>query len=127
MSLREYTPSDYETVKQWWLDNGWDHPMPEEFLPGIASIDEGKSAAFLYSTDANSSCIAWLVANPDIAAREKLESLVSVINSLIPPFDNHLVVTFAMTSGIVTAFKKSRVIMANEFNKHMIYLTGDTQ
>lgn len=80
--MRSYTPDDYDTIKQWWVDHGWDEDkvVPSHMLPTTGFIIDDVCCAWVYlSANAPMCRLAWPVSNPNASKREVYTGLKAVI------------------------------------------------
>lgn len=86
MKIRDYTESDYEMVRQWWVDNGWPEGLPKKYLPknGMIAYDEHSDIAcgWLYETDSDFCIITWLIGNKYANKEIKYKALELVTGCL---------------------------------------------
>lgn len=83
--MRYYRPSDYETVKEWWIGHGQasDRVCPSDVLPSTGFIIDDVCCVWIYmSANAKMSRVGWPVSNPKASPRKVYMGLKSVILAL---------------------------------------------
>jgi len=105
---------DYKELVNWALAIKQTVPHPI-CLPGVGSVvedEDGKryGCGFLYlSTDTPVSVLEWIFLNPECTAREKVEALTHILNSLeaVAKAEDHPVMFAGSASrGITKIFEK---------------------
>lgn len=103
--MRLYQPSDYETVKQWWIDWNW-QPVPEHALPNIGAIIDGKAAAWLYQTDSSIAIIDWFISSKDKEGREEAKiAIIEGLSGIAKELGYQSVITFARNPHLIKTFE----------------------
>jgi hypothetical protein len=103
--VRLYEPSDYETVKAWWIEWGW-QPVPEASLPQIGAIIDGKAAAWLYQTDSNLAIIDWFITSKDKEGREEAkQTIIEGLTNAARRLGYGAVITFVRNPHLIKSFE----------------------
>lgn len=82
MEIREYKPSDYENIKEWWKGHQWTPPT-QGMLPATGAIVEGYCVGFLYKTDSEFAMFEFIVSNPNTSKEERSKALDLLIDTLV--------------------------------------------
>lgn len=114
MKTRLYSPKDYDTIEQWW--NGHrSTSVPEKLLPKcgvVVESEEGQllAAAWLYQDNSiGVAWMAWLVTNPDLAAKRVpsvLTMLLGGVESVCLRLDYTLLFTMTEREALGRWFTK---------------------
>lgn len=80
--IREYKPTDYETIKGWCKARNINAPE-ESALPKTGFIDDELAVGFLYSTDSSVCMIDGYVSNPNSGKEDRSLALDKITDFLI--------------------------------------------
>jgi len=122
MKVRQYLPSDYETVSQWWVEHNNMDFMPEKFLPKTGLIIDGLAALFYYSGNNNIGLLQWPVSkigNSPIAIFKAFDSIIKTYQKAAGA--QKIIVSYPNSTGLQRLFKRNNFKMVNKFNKEMIW------
>lgn len=75
LTLRRYNKDDYKTLQLWSLQYQ-SEMCPEESLPEIGFIEDGKAAGFLYQTDSNVAYLDLIIANKNQPHDQALNDVI---------------------------------------------------
>lgn len=85
MYRRYFKEDDYNTIKTWWKDWGW-QPIPLEFLPEVGIIigdtDGDVCAVFLYKTDTPIYWAENFISDPKVAGSRRKEAMQMLLEEM---------------------------------------------
>ena len=122
MEVRQYLPSDYKTVSQWWDKHNKMDFMPENFLPETGLIVDGVAVMFYYSGNDNIGLIQWPVSNSSnspITIYKAFDKIIKTYKQAAGP--QKLIVSYPNSTGLQRLLERNGFTMVNEFNKEMIW------
>jgi len=122
MNVRPYAPSDYETIRQWWVGHHNTEFLPEHFLPKVGGIVDGLASWLLYDSGQSVYLLNWPVSNPEAGHEsygKAFSAIVDYFKELIP--NKSIMTAYPQGKRISNILKEKDFNMVNEYNKEMIW------
>lgn len=128
MTIREYSPTDYATLANWWAGHGWE-PVPEIVLPKLGMVAVGEddymvAAVWLYMDNSvGVSFLEWLVTNPEAAPIQTAKAVTHIVNFMADralEMDYGVMITTCRQQSLTRLYEKNGFMKTDEGVTHLL-------